>query len=100
MYTFEEFFFLQRADKATVKQEFENDLQKKVKNYLIGFPMIKKKEVAEALSNPSTNFFISFIESFKNHSARAVLGDKRCDELIKEHFGNLQYKPTISCFIK
>ncbi|UXX41055.1 MULTISPECIES: hypothetical protein [unclassified Wolbachia] len=101
LYTFEEFFFLQRADKATVKQEFENDLQKKGEELFNRLSNDKeKKEVAEALSNPSTNFFISFIESFKNHSARAVLGDKRCDELIKGHFGNLQYKPTISCFIK
>lgn len=29
LYTFEEFSFLQRADKATVKQEFQNELQKK-----------------------------------------------------------------------
>lgn len=61
--------------------------------------MMKKKEVAKALSNPSTNFFISFIEAFKNHSARAVLGDKKCDELIKENFANLQYKESISSFI-
>lgn len=29
LYTLEEFSFLQRADKATVKQEFQNELQKK-----------------------------------------------------------------------
>ncbi|MHC3897952.1 UNVERIFIED_CONTAM: hypothetical protein LBW93_03450 [Wolbachia endosymbiont of Nasonia longicornis] len=100
LYTFEEFFFLQRADKATVKQEFQNELQKKGEelfNQLANDE--EKKEVAKALSNPSTNFFISFIESFKDHSARAVLGDKKCDELIKENFANLQYKESISSFI-
>ncbi|WP_341813659.1 hypothetical protein [Wolbachia endosymbiont (group B) of Germaria angustata] len=100
LYTFEEFFFLQRADKATVKQEFQNELQKKGEelfNQLANDE--EKKEVAKALSNPSTNFFISFIESFKDHSARAVLGDKKCDELIKENFANLQYKKSISSFI-
>ncbi|BET35062.1 MULTISPECIES: hypothetical protein [Wolbachia] len=100
LYTFEEFSFLQRADKATVKQEFQNELQKKGEelfNQLANDE--EKKEVAKALSNPSTNFFISFIESFKNHSARAVLGDKKCDELIKENFANLQYKESISSFI-
>ncbi|MFV0949165.1 hypothetical protein [Wolbachia endosymbiont of Nasonia giraulti] len=100
LYTFEEFFFLQRADKATVKQEFQNELQKKGEelfNQLANDE--EKKEVVKALSNPSTNFFISFIESFKDHSARAVLGDKKCDELIKENFANLQYKKSISSFI-
>ncbi|UIP92687.1 hypothetical protein JSQ73_006025 [Wolbachia endosymbiont of Anopheles demeilloni] len=49
LYTFEEFSFLQRADKATVKQEFQNELQKKVKNYLISLPMMKKKKKLQKL---------------------------------------------------
>ncbi|RDD35463.1 hypothetical protein Wcon_00366 [Wolbachia endosymbiont of Cylisticus convexus] len=99
LYIFEEFTFLQKANKDTIKQEFENELQKKGEELFNQLSNDKeKKEVAEALSNPSTNFFTSFIESFKNHSARAVLGDKECDKLIKEHFCNLQYSNTISRF--
>ncbi|WP_265022795.1 hypothetical protein [Wolbachia endosymbiont (group B) of Ischnura elegans] len=49
LYTFEEFSFSQRADKATVKQEFQNELQKKVKNYLISLPMMKKKKKLQKL---------------------------------------------------
>ncbi|MDX5462107.1 MAG: hypothetical protein O7157_00845 [Wolbachia endosymbiont of Tetragnatha montana] len=86
LYTFEEFSFLQKADKDTIKQEFENELQKKGEELFNQLSNDKeKKEVAEALSNPSTNFFSSYVESFKNHSARAVLGDKECDKLVKAH---------------
>ncbi|BET28802.1 hypothetical protein wCauATS_10040 [Wolbachia pipientis] len=99
LYTFEEFSFLQKADKNTIKQEFENELQKKGEELFNQLSNDKeKKEVAEALSNPSTNFFSSYVESFKNHSARAVLGDKECDKLVKTHFSNLQYNKTISRF--
>ncbi|KLT22826.1 membrane protein WF-2 like-protein [Wolbachia endosymbiont of Armadillidium vulgare str. wVulC] len=99
LYTFEEFNFLQKANKDTIKQEFENELQKKGEELFNQLSNDKeKKEVAEALSNPSTNFFISFIESFKNHSARAVLGDKEYNELVKTHLSNLQYNETISRF--
>ncbi len=99
LYIFEEFSFLQKADKNTIKQEFENELQKKGEELFNQLSNDKeKKEVAEALSNPSTNFFSSYVESFKNHSARAVLGDKECDKLVKTHLSNLQYNSTISCF--
>jgi len=91
---------LQKADKNTIKQEFENELQKKGEELFNQLSNDKeRKEVAEALSNPpSTNFFSSYVESFKNHSARAVLGDKECDKLVKTHLSNLQYNSTISCF--
>ncbi len=100
LYIFEEFSFLQKADKNTIKQEFENELQKKGEELFNQLSNDKeRKEVAEALSNPpSTNFFSSYIESFKNHSARAVLGDKECDKLVKTHLSNLKYNSTISCF--
>ncbi|MBV2146459.1 MAG: hypothetical protein KTM48_07385 [Wolbachia endosymbiont of Pissodes strobi] len=99
LYIFEEFSFLQKADKNTIKQEFENELQKKGEELFNQLSNDKeKKEVAEALSNPSTNFFSSYVESFKNHSARAVLGDKECDKLVKTYLSNLQYNSTISCF--
>ncbi|WP_386086796.1 hypothetical protein [Wolbachia endosymbiont (group A) of Norellia spinipes] len=99
LYIFEEFSFLQKADKNTIKQEFENELQKKGEELFNQLSNDKeKKEVAEALSNPSTNFFSSYVELFKNHSARAVLGDKECDKLVKTYLSNLQYNSTISCF--
>ncbi|WP_341812345.1 hypothetical protein [Wolbachia endosymbiont (group A) of Conops quadrifasciatus] len=100
LYTFEEFSFLQKADKNTIKQEFENELQKKGEELFNQLSNDKeRKEVAEALSNPpSTNFFSSYVESFKNHYARAVLGDKECDKLVKTYLSNLQYNSTISCF--
>lgn len=99
LYIFEEFPFLQKADKNTIKQEFENELQKKGEELFNQLSNDKeKKDVAEALSNPSTGFFLNYVEPFKNHHARAVLGDKECDKLIKEHFANLQYNKTISRF--
>ncbi|WP_174515756.1 hypothetical protein [Wolbachia endosymbiont of Cardiocondyla obscurior] len=99
LYAFEEFSFLQKADKNTIKQKFEDELQKKGEELFNQLSNDKeKKEVAEALSNPSTNFFSSYVESFKNHPARAVLGDKKCDELVKTHLSNLQYNSTISRF--
>ncbi len=49
LYTFEEFNFLQKANKDTIKQEFENELQKREKNYLISFPMTKKKKKLQKL---------------------------------------------------
>ncbi|MDR0773653.1 MAG: hypothetical protein LBE46_05070 [Wolbachia pipientis] len=99
LYNFEEFSFLQKADKNTIKQEFENELQKKGEELFNQLSNDKeKKEVAEALSNPSTGFFLNYVEPFKNHHVRTVLGDKECDKLIKEHFANLQYNKTISRF--
>ncbi|MDE5057421.1 hypothetical protein OZD61_01180 [Wolbachia endosymbiont of Drosophila bocki] len=99
LYIFEEFSFLQKADNNIIKRAFENELQKKGEELFNQLSNDKeKKEVAEALSNPSTDFFSSYAESFKNHSARAVLGDKECDKLVKTHFSNLQYNKTISRF--
>lgn len=98
LYTFEEFHFLQKVDKVTVKQEFENELRKKGEELFNENNKEDKKKIAEALSNPSTNFFLSYVESFKNHSVRAVLGDEECDELVKTHFSNLQCNKTISSF--
>lgn len=99
LYIFEEFSFLQKADKNTIKQAFENELLKKGEELFSQLSNDKeRKEVAEALSNPSTNFFSSYVESFKNHSARAVLGDKECDKLVKDHLSSLQYNKTISRF--
>ncbi|QOD38046.1 hypothetical protein [Candidatus Wolbachia massiliensis] len=99
LYIFEEFPFLQRVDKDTIKQKFESELQKKGEVLFKQLPDDKaKKEVVEALSNPSTDFFLSYIESFKDHPARAVLGDEECNKLIKDHFNNLQYNGTISSF--
>ncbi len=99
LYIFEEFSFLQKADKNTIKQEFVNELQKKVEELFNQLPNDKeKKEVAEALSNPSTEFFLNYVELFKDHSARAVLGDKESNELFNTTFSNLQYNKTISRF--
>ncbi|MDR2831515.1 MAG: hypothetical protein LBV62_01175 [Rickettsiales bacterium] len=96
LYTFEEFHFLQKVDKDTVKQEFENELRKKGEELFNENNQEDKEKIAEALSNPSTNFFLSYVESFKNHPTRTVLGDKECDELVKTHFSNLHYNRTIS----
>lgn len=120
LYTFEEFSFSQRADKDIVREEFASELRKKGEELFNQLSNDKeKKKVAEALtaasfssndkeqeedarassSDPATNFCSSYIESFKNHSARAVLGDKECDKLVKAHLSNLQYNETISGYL-
>ena len=98
LYIFEEFGFLQKVNKDTVREEFKNELQKKGEelfNQLSGDQA--KKEVAKALSSaPATNFFISYIGSFKNHAARTVLDEKECDQLVEDNLNNFQYLSTIS----
>ncbi|AAW70880.1 hypothetical protein EJB10_03715 [Wolbachia endosymbiont of Brugia malayi] len=101
LYIFEEFSFLQRVNKDNIKQEFEDELQTKGEELFNQLSNKEKEEVAKALSSaPSTRFFSDYVESFKNHPARAVLGDKECNELVRAHLYNLQYNEVISNFSK
>ncbi|WP_339047522.1 hypothetical protein [Candidatus Mesenet endosymbiont of Phosphuga atrata] len=101
LYGFEEFSFLQKLDKDTARIIFSGELQNRGENL---FNQLSndddKKAVATALSNVSvTNFVLEYIESFKAHSARAVLGDKECNKLVKDHLENLQHSEVVSPFV-
>jgi len=101
LYIFEEFPFKEKVDKNGMKLKFEHDLQKKGEELFNQLPSDEvKREVAEALSNPSPNFFSDYIKLFQDHPARAVLGDKECDGLVMTYLTNLQYTGAVAQFTR
>lgn len=94
LYHFEEFSFLQTADKDNVREEFKNNLLNKAEKLLAENGQEDKKRIQTALSDPNViNYLEGVIKFSSSHPARKVLGDEECDILVAGYLGNVQYIP-------